>query len=374
MGNDPDKFLSLIRSAHRGRHKLYLGYCAGVGKTSKMLKEAHRLRDVEKLDVVIGVLETHGRAETEALRGDLEEIPRRKTLYHGIELTEMDVGAAMERRPQVLLVDELAHTNVPGSKNRKRYQDVEELLEAGINVISTMNVQHLEGLYEVIGKSTGIRVTERVPDWVLSRADEVINVDLSTSDLRDRIRTGRVYPQSQIESALGHFFVEGNLQQLRELTLRELAAQLDRRFRYGDAAANGSESTSPEKVLVCLSGREADPEALLRAAARLAGRLDRDWYALHVETPEEARKPDAERQRRLDRTMELASLAGAKVFAYKGNDVAAVLLQFAREHRVGQVVVGPPKGARSWLGRLRDKPSLLETVCRADRGFQVVVV
>ena len=226
-----DNFLKMIRNARRGKLKIYLGYCAGVGKTTQMLKEAIRLKHTEHVDVVVGLLETHGRAETAACLEDLEVIPRRMTMHRNIAVTEMDVPAILARRPQVVLVDELAHTNVPGSKNRKRWQDVEEILDAGIHVISTLNIQHLESLYEIVEQATGIKVKERIPDWVVTGADEVVNVDVSVDDLQQRIRTGRVYPEERIENALANFFRDSNLQQLRELTLRELAAQLDTRYR-----------------------------------------------------------------------------------------------------------------------------------------------
>lgn len=224
MNTRADNFLEMIRSSRRGKLKIYLGYCAGVGKTTQMLKEACRLRDIEHMDVVIGLLETHGRKETAECIGNLEMIPRREIVHRGIKITEMDVPAIIRRNPQVVLVDELAHTNAPGSRNAKRYQDVEDILDAGIHVISTLNVQHLESLYEIVEKSTGVKVKERIPDWVVTGADEVVNVDVSVADLQQRIRTGRVYPEERIDSALANFFKDSNLQQLRELTLRELAA------------------------------------------------------------------------------------------------------------------------------------------------------
>lgn len=374
MNNVPDKFLAMIRNARRGRHKIYLGYCAGVGKTCQMLKEALRLRDVEKLDVVIGILETHGRAETAACRGDLEEVPRRKITYHGIEISEMDVPAILARRPQVVLVDELAHTNVPGSRHPKRYQDVEELLEAGIHVISTLNVQHLESLYEIVEKNTGVKVKERIPDWVVTRADEVVNVDVSTADLRARIRSGRVYPEERINTALANFFQDSNLQQLRELTLRELAAQLDLKFREKAAPAEREDSTNPDQVLVCLASRSPNADALLRYGSRLAGRLNRNWYALYVQTSKEsATRIDAETQRRLSNTLELARQVGATVFTFKSDNIVETILQFAREHRVGHIVIGPSARKLSWLDRLLGKSTLLEQLTLANRDFKIVV-
>ncbi len=374
MSHAPDHFLNMIRSARRGRLKIYLGYCAGVGKTWQMLKEAQRLRDTEKLDVVIGLLETHGRAETAACRGDLEEVPRRKIIYRNIEITEMDVPAILARRPQVALVDELAHTNAPGSKNAKRYQDVEELLEAGIHVISTLNIQHLESLYEIVEKSTGTRVKERIPDWVLIRADEVVNVDVTTADLRERIRTGRVYPKERIDAALSNFFQDDNLGQLRELTLRELAAQLDLKYRERQEIMPLEENANPDQVLICLSSRSPNADALLRYGSRLAGRLNRNWYALYVQTSKEsATRIDAETQRRLSNTLDLAQQLGATVFTFKSDDIVTTILQFAREHRVGHIVIGPSARKFSWFDRLRGKATLLEQLTLANHDFKIVV-
>src|SRR5437773_8850643 len=194
----PERFLSLIRQQQRGRLKVYLGFAAGVGKTYEMLQEGHRLQR-QGVDVVIGVIETHGRAETAAMVGDLEQVPRRRIEYRGVVLEEMDLDELFKRRPTVALVDELAHTNAPGSRHAKRYQDIEELLRAGVNVISTMNVQHLEGLYDMIERFTGVKVKERVPDYVLSQADQIINVDVSAEDLQERLKSGKVYPAERVE-------------------------------------------------------------------------------------------------------------------------------------------------------------------------------
>src|SRR5438270_8830698 len=212
----PEHFLTLIRQQQRGRLKVYLGFAAGVGKTYEMLQEAHRLKN-QGVDVVVGLVETHGRAETAALLEGLEQVPRRLIEHRGVVLEEMDLDAVLARRPTVALVDELAHTNAPGSRYPKRYQDVDELLRAGVHVISTMNIQHLEGLYDMIERFTGVKVKERVPDYVLAQADQVVNVDLSAEDLQERLRAGKVYPAERAERALENFFTEQNLSQLREL-------------------------------------------------------------------------------------------------------------------------------------------------------------
>ena len=370
-----DRFLRLIRNSRRGRLKIYLGYCAGVGKTTQMLKEAQRLKHSEGVDVAVGLLETHGRAETAACLGDLEVIPCRVMRHRNIEIAEMDVPAILARRPQVVLVDELAHTNVPCSKHEKRYQDVEEILDAGIHVISTLNIQHLESLYEIVEKSTGVKVRERIPDWVVTGADEVVNVDVSVDDLRERIRTGRVYPAERIGSALDNFFRAGNLQQLRELTLRELAAQLDTRYREkNEAGGDSGDSVSPDQVMVCMSSLSPNADALLRYGSRLAGRLNRNWYVLYVQTSREsALRIDAATQRRLADTLELARQVGAKVFTYQGDDVVKTILQFAREHRVGHIIMGPSGRRIPFWRRLFGETSLLERLTVSNYDFKIVV-
>src|SRR5438067_617376 len=209
----PEHFLTLIRQQRRGRLKIYLGFAAGVGKTYEMLQEGHRLKR-QGVDVVIGFVETHGRAETAALIGDLEQVPRRRMEYRGVTLEEMDLDALLARRPTVALVDELAHTNAPGSRHGKRYQDVEELLRQGVNVISTLNIQHLESLHDLVERATGVRVKERVPDYVLAMADQIVNVDLSAEDLRERLQAGKVYPMHRVPQALEHFFTPANLSRL----------------------------------------------------------------------------------------------------------------------------------------------------------------
>src|SRR5437660_10609857 len=226
----PGHFLTLIRQQQRGRLKVYLGFAAGVGKTYEMLQEGQRLKR-QGVDVVVGFVETHGRVETAAQIADLEQVPRRRVEYHGVALEEMDLDAILARHPTVALVDELAHTNAPGSRNAKRYQDVEELLRHRINVISTLNIQHLESLYELVQEATGIRVKERIPDYVLGMADQLVNVDLSAEDLRDRLAAGKVYPVDRVQPALTNFFTPENLTRLREMSLGEIAHLLDRRRR-----------------------------------------------------------------------------------------------------------------------------------------------
>jgi two-component system, OmpR family, sensor histidine kinase KdpD len=363
-------FLRLIRRSQRGKLKVYLGYGAGVGKTWQMLKEGHRLQK-EGIDVVVGLVETHGRAETAALIDGLEVLPRRQVQYRGITIEEMDLEAVLARRPQVALVDELAHTNVPGSKHLKRYQDVEEILAAGIHVISTLNIQHLESLYDTVEAHIGVKVHERVPDSVLAEADEIINVDLAPEDLLHRLREGKIYPHERVSTALENFFQRANLNELRELTLREIASQIDLKRRAEPEAEHEAVS---DQVMVCLSSRGPNTAALLRYASRLAGRLNRDWYAVYVQTPkEESTLIDAATQRHVSETLTLAKQLGAQVFPYKGEDVVATILHFAREYRVGHIVIGKPGPLpfwKRWLG----KKTIAEQLILKSPGLTIVVV
>jgi two-component system sensor histidine kinase KdpD len=365
-----DTFLRLIRRAGRGRLKVYLGYGAGVGKTYQMLLEGHRLKD-EGIDVVVGLVETHGRAETAKLIEGLDVVPRRRQEYRGVVLEEMDLSAVLARKPQVALIDELAHTNVPGSRNPKRYQDVQDILAEGIHVITTLNIQHLESLYDIVEKATHVRIRERIPDTVLGEADQLVNVDLTTEDLRKRLLEGKIYPPERIQTALENFFKETNLEELRELTLRELAAQIDQRRRETpEEEAVGT----PDQIMVCLSSRGPNSEMVLRYASRLAGKLNRNWYAVYVQTPsEEPTVIDAHTQRILSGTLTLAKQLGAMVFTYKGEDIADTILRFAREYRVGTIVVGSPSPLPAWK-RWMGERSTVDRLVHEARGMTVVVL
>lgn len=362
-------FLRMIRLSRRGRLKIYLGYSAGVGKTYQMLQEGHRLKSAG-IDVVIGLLETHGRADIVNLARGLETVPRKRQDYHGIELEEMDAEAVIARRPHVALIDELAHTNVPGSPNAKRYEDVQEILAAGIHVISTLNVQHLESLYNVVETSIGVKVRERLPDSVLAEADQIVDVDLATEDLRGRLQEGKVYPPERIDTALANFFRPANLEKLRELTLRELAAQIDLRRRETEE----DQGASSDQIMVCLSSHGPNSNKLLRYGSRLAGKLNRNWYAVYVQTPaEEATVIDAGIQRNLSETLTLAKQLGAMVFTYKGQDIADTILRFAKEYRVGHIVVGNARPRPLWKRIGRNK-AVVETLIRKARGVSVIVL
>jgi two-component system sensor histidine kinase KdpD len=360
----------MIRRAQRGKLKVYLGYCAGVGKTYQMLLEGHRLKD-RGIDVVIGLLETHGRADIVKLAEGLEAVPRRRQDYRGIVLEEMDIDAVLSRRPQVALVDELAHTNAPGGRNAKRYEDVQDLLAAGIHVITTMNVQHLESLYGTVEAAVGVKVRERLPDSVLAEADEIVDVDLTTDDLRKRLEEGRIYPPERIGTALANFFTASNLERLRELTLRELASQIDLRRRD---VAEDKTGAAPDQVMVCLSSHGPNSHMLLRYASRLAGKLNRNWYAVYVQTRAEgATAIDAETQRVLSETLTLAKQLGAMVFSYKGDDVVETILSFAREYRVGHIVIGSPRPKPFWKRTARNR-DIVSALIKKARGITVIVL
>ena len=372
VDNKADTFLRMIRRAQRGHLKVYLGYAAGVGKTYQMLLEGHRLEE-EGIDVVVGLVETHGRIETERLLKGLEVIRRRRQEYRGIAVEEMDVDAILVRKPQVALIDELAHTNVPGSRNDKRYQDVQDILAVGIHVITTLNIQHLETLYDTVEKAVGVKVRERLPDKVIAEADQIVNVDLSTEDLRERLKEGKVYTPERIEIALDHFFKSANLERLRELTLRELASQIDLRRRE-TVDEEEEASVSPDQVMVCLSSRGPHSDRLLRYTSRLAGRLNRNWYAIYVQTPaEEPTVIDTHTQQIISSTLTLAKQLGAIVFTYKSEDVVRTLLQFAKEYRVGHIVIGSPRPRSLWE-KLQGKTGIVDRLIHEAKGVTVTVL
>jgi two-component system sensor histidine kinase KdpD len=339
---EPETFLDLVAQPLKGRLKIYVGAAAGVGKTWRMLEEAHQLR-AKGADVVLGLVETHGRAETAEKIGDLEVIPRRKLEYRGVILEEMDLDAILARKPEIAIVDELAHTNAPGSRHEKRYQDVEELLAGGINVITAMNIQHVESLNPLIKRMTGVDVRETVPDSLLIRADQIVNVDVTVEALRERLREGKIYPASQIEHALKNFFKPSNLASLRELSLREIARGLSRQREDREALRRegGRRPEVTERVMVGLSSNPAEAGTLLRKASRIAGQLNADWYAVHVETPAESiRKIKTADFVTLLDNINLASDLGAETVWLKADDVVKAMLDFAREKGVTKIIVG----------------------------------
>jgi len=373
----PEDFLRLIERQRRGKLKVYLGSAAGVGKTYAMLVEGRRLRDLG-VDVVIGYVEPHDRPETTAQIGDLERVPPLQVSVseQGALLREMDLDAVLRRKPTVALVDELAHTNVPGCRHAKRYEDVMTLLDEGIHVITTLNVQHFESLYNIVEEATGVRVRERVPDALIAEADQIVNVDLPAEDLIDRLKAGKVYPPEQVERALAHFFTERNLTHLRELALSEAANFLDRRRRREGlpevGAGSGVLTPGPlARVLVALSSGGPNPEALIRKAARLAQHLNGTWQAAYVRTPQESpQKISGEMERRIADTLEIAQRMGGSVVVLKGEDVAETLTAYAREAGASHLVMGKP-GPRP-LRRLFHK-SLVERLAPGLPGVDFIL-
>jgi two-component system sensor histidine kinase KdpD len=372
--SSPGSFLQVLTPRERGKLKLYIGSFAGVGKTYRMLTEAHELRR-RGVDVVIGFVETHGRAETAAQIGDLEVVPRRRIEYRGVVLEEMDLDAVIARRPEVAIVDELAHTNVPGVAHRKRWEDVMQALDDGINVISAVNVQHLESLNDVVAKTLGITVRETVPDWVLSVADQVVNLDISAEDLQQRLSEGKIYRPEKVRDALANFFTEENLTTLRELALREVASSVDRVREEIVRREEGPAAVTPktvDRVLVALASNPPYTAVLLRKASRIAGRLNSDWYCVYVQTPEEsAARIDSAIQRTLVENIQLAQSMGAEVAKLVGTDIAAELERFARDRGVTLLIVGQSR--RSVWHRLR-YGSVVERLTHNAQGLDVLVV
>jgi len=366
-------FLQLVRRKERGKLKVYVGSAAGVGKTYRMLTEAHDMRR-RGVDVVIGFIETHRRAETEALVGDLETVPRRKIEYRGATLEEMDVDAVIARHPTVVLVDELAHTNVPGSKNRKRWEDVLEILNEGINAICAVNVQHLESLNDVIRETLAVTVRETVPDWVLAQADQVVNIDLSAEDLRQRLAEGKIYGHDRVPAALENFFTAENLTTLRELALREVASSVDRTREEIVRREEGRPAPprTADRIMVAMSSDPPRTAALLRRASRIAGRLNSDWYCVYVQTPSErADRIEASVQRRLVDNIQRAQSMGAMVVKLEDSDPARALRTFAREQGVALLILGATRRSR-WHRLLHG--SVADELIREPGGLDILIV
>lgn len=359
----------------RGWLKLFIGSAAGTGKSYRMLNEAHALRD-RGIDVVVAFIETHGRAETEAQVKELEVVARQTIGYRGVTLEEMDVAGVIARRPQVAVVDELAHSNVPGARHRKRWEDVMELLDEGINVISAVNVQHLESLNDVVAATLGVTVRETVPDWVVASADQVVYLDISSEDLRQRLREGKIYAADKVDAALRNFFTDENLTTLRELALREVAGAVDRsreeivRRETGESPAAAPRTV--ERVLVAMSSNPPYTAALLRKASRIAGRLNTDWYCVYVQTAaERADRIDSAVQRTLVANIQLAQTMGAEVVKLEGEDVAEALCRFAVKKGVTLLIIG--RSTRSRLHQLV-KGSVVDRLVNNNRGLDVLVV
>jgi two-component system sensor histidine kinase KdpD len=354
-----------------GRLRIYIGAAPGVGKTYHMLNDAHRMLHQQGIDVVIGLVEPHGRKETEARIRDLEIIPLRVIPYRGVELKEMDVDAILARHPHTVMVDELAHTNVPGSKNRKRYEDVLELLDAGINVLTAVNIQHLETLNDAVNRSANTIIRETVPDNFLKRADEVVNVDVTVDELRERLRQGKIYAPEKVEQSLANFFRKGNLSLLRELSLRTTAEQVSNRESEYRRTQGLEQATIPEKVMVCLSTRPGT-ERLLRVGARVAGRLATNWYAVYVTRPDDDKgHGDPEAHHRLEEYQRMARDLGAKVVSLTDKNVSDALIRFAQQESISHVVFGQSARSR-WDILLRG--SVLNRFLSEVRDVTVQVV
>jgi two-component system, OmpR family, sensor histidine kinase KdpD len=333
------------KSPEPAKLRIYIGAAPGVGKTFHMLDDAYLLRHQQNEDVVIGLVESHGRKETEARIRDLEIVPLKVLPYRGVELREMDVDAILARHPNTVVVDELAHTNVPGSKNRKRYEDVLELLDAGINVMTAVNIQHLETLNDAVNRSANTVIRETVPDSFLKRADEVVNVDVTVDELRTRLKQGKIYAAEKVEQSLANFFRKGNLNMLRELALRTTAEQVSNRASEYRRTQGLEQAPIPEKVMVCLSTRPGT-ERLLRVGARIAGRLATNWYAVHVTPPDDRGHNDPEAFHRIEEYKRMARDLGAKVITLTDRNVSDALIRFAQQENISHVVFGQPVRSR----------------------------
>jgi two-component system sensor histidine kinase KdpD len=367
----PEELLEKIREeervAGRGRLKVFLGFAAGVGKTYEMLSEAARRKHESGQDIVIGYVETHGRKDTEAQIGDMEIVPRKQIVYKGATFGEMDTDAIIARRPEWVLVDELAHTNVPGSEREKRYQDVLEILKQGINVVSTLNVQHLESLNDTVQQITGVKVRETVPDWVLGEADEIVTVDITPRALINRLRRGDVYPVEKVPQALQNFFTEGNLSSLREIALREVASEVDRSVQtYRRDRRVSQPWQTQERIMVCISP-DRPSLRLLRRGWRIASRLKADIVAVYVPVG----KPTLEQQKVLEGDFALAERLEIKVERTQGKNVAQALAEYAFAHQITHIVIGH-SGRTRWQEILQG--SIVNDLIRLVPGIDVLVV
>lgn len=363
---DPDELLRLTKtdSSGRGRLKVYLGMAAGVGKTVRMLEDAHTMRRAG-VDVVVGLVETHGRADTAARIADLEVIPRRRVSYRDVVIEEMDLGEIIARRPDVVVVDELPHTNAPGSKNEKRWQDVEEILAAGISVMTAINVQHLEGVQDIVHSTTGIDIRERVPDRIVREADSAVLVDLPVAELQERLREGKIYPPEQAARALQNFFRTEMLARLRELALLQTATFTGRTPSVVQAGAE-------VRLAVALPFEPEIAKPLVLRASRLAGRMNTRWYAIYVRRrrahPENI---TAEQHRKLSENVQLAISLGATVITRESEDVVGALLDFVESERITILVVGRPTRS-GFVSRV--VPSTVHRLLELGRGFDIVIV
>jgi two-component system sensor histidine kinase KdpD len=333
------QFLELIRKSRRGKFKIYIGMSAGVGKTYRMLQEAQTLLR-NGIDVKIGYIETHQRKETHALLEGLPVIPRRALFYKGKELEELDVQAVINLHPEIVIVDELAHTNIEGSKNEKRWQDVMDILDAGINVISAVNIQHIESLHSNVKEITGIDVAERIPDSVLAQADEVVNIDLTADELVTRLKEGKIYTADKIERALQNFFQADRILQLRELALKEVASQVERKV---ETEVPRNVALRHERLLACIGSNEKTARNVIRKTARLANYYNSKWFLLYVQTPrEDGNKIGLAAQRHLINNLKLATELGAEVIKAKHPNIAKGIIETAAQKEITTICIGKP--------------------------------
>ena len=329
----------MIKKSRRGKFKVYIGMSAGVGKTYRMLQEAQALLK-KGIDVKVGYIETHNRKETHALLEDLPLVPRRKLFYKGKELEELDIQAVINLRPEVVIVDELAHTNIEGSKNDKRWQDVMEILEAGINVISAVNIQHIESLNEEVKSITGVNVKERIPDSIIAQADEVVNIDLTADELITRLKEGKIYEAAKIETALNNFFKSEHILQLRELALKEVASQVERKVETEITKVN---SIKHERFLACISSNDNTAKTVIRKTSRLSNYYHSKWYVLYVQTPQEsADKIPLDKQRHLINNFKLATELGAEIIKVESSTIAKAIIEQAEERNITTICIGKP--------------------------------
>jgi two-component system sensor histidine kinase KdpD len=361
----------LEKQPEAAKLRIYIGAAPGVGKTYHMLNDAYIMKHQQGVDVVIGLVETHGRKDTEARIRDIEVVPLREIPYRGVTLKEMDVDAILARHPHTVVVDELAHTNVPGSKNKKRYEDVLELLDAGINVMAAVNIQHLETLNDAVNRSANTIIRETVPDNFLKRADEVVNIDITVEELRSRLRQGKIYAPEKVEQSLANFFRKGNLNMLRELALRTTADKVSSRASEYRRTQGLEQAPIPEKVMVCLSTRPGT-ERLLRVGARVAGRLASNWYAVYVTRPDDDKgHGDPEAFHRLEEYRRMARDLGAQVVSLTDRNVSDALIRFAQQENISHVVFGQSARSR-WDVLLRG--SVLNRFLSEVRDVTVQVV
>ncbi|WP_312192069.1 sensor protein KdpD [Sphingobacterium sp.] len=334
-----EHFLNLIQKSRRGKFKLYIGMSAGVGKTYRMLQEAHTLLR-SGIDVKIGYIETHYRAETHALLEGLPIIPRRKLFYKGKELEELDLQTLVNLRPEIVIIDELAHTNIEGSKNEKRWQDIMDILDAGIHVISAVNIQHIESLHNEVRNITSIDVQERIPDSIVAQADEVVNIDLTAEELINRLKEGKIYEQSKISAALNNFFKNEHILQLRELALKEVTSQVQRKV---ETEIIRNRNSKKERFLACISSNEKTAKNVIRKTARLANYYNSKWYVIYVQIPKENLDRIAlDKQRHLINNFKLATELGAEIIKVKAKNATKAIIKECEERMITTVCIGKP--------------------------------